>query len=71
MFVRRVIVHDDMHLQIRGHSLVNLSQEIQIFLMAVTSPTVGDHFAIRRIRGSEQRGGAMPSIIVSHPLHVA
>jgi hypothetical protein len=40
-------------------------------LITVVRLALGDNRAIEQIEGSEQRGGVMTIIIVSHPLQVA
>ena len=71
MFVRGVVVNDQVHLQVLGHVLLDLSEEIQIFLMPVPLATLREHFAVGRIQGGKQRGGPVTSIIVGHSLDVA
>ena len=70
MFVRGVIIHDDVHLQVLRDVLFNLPEKTQIFLMPVTRSTFREHFAVRRVQCGEQRGGSVASIIVSHSFDI-
>jgi hypothetical protein len=65
MFVRGVIIHDDVHLQVLRDVLFNLPDKTQIFLVPVTRSTFREHFAVRRVQCGEQRGGSVASIILS------
>ena len=70
MFVRRVIVHDDIRVQLAWHVLLDLPQKIEILLMLVTLPAFCHHFALRRVRRRKQRRSAMASVVVRHALDV-
>jgi hypothetical protein len=69
-FVRGVIIHDDVHLQVLRDVLFNLPEKTQIFLMPVTRSTFREHFAVRRIQRGKQRSGSVASIIVGHSFDI-
>ena len=59
MFVRGVIIHDDVHLQVLGYVLFNLPEKTQIFLMPVVLSTFREHFAVCRVQCGKQRGSSV------------
>ena len=69
--MRGVVVHDDVHLQGFRHVFLDLSEEVQIFLMSVTLSALRQHFALGRVQRGKQGGGAMPSVVVGHTLDIA
>jgi len=50
MFVRGVIIHDDVHLQVLRDVLFQSPGENSDFLMPVTRSTFREHFAVRRVQ---------------------
>src|SRR5215470_15486462 len=70
MFVRSVIIRDEVHLQVLRYILLNLPEKTQILLVPVTRSTFREHFAACRVQCSKQRCGSVASIIVSHSLHI-
>ena len=70
MLVSDVVVHDEVHLQILWHVVVDLAEKAQIFLMPVVRPTAREHFAVRRVQRRKQRRGSVTPVIVRHALDV-
>lgn len=67
MLVCRVVVDDQMHIEIRGHCLVHMLEKRQEFLMPVARLTLGNDFTRCRIERREQSSGAMPDVIRRTP----
>jgi len=57
MFVRSVVVHNDMYIHGLGHVLLDLSEEPQVPLMPVALSALRDDFALRRVQCSKQCRG--------------
>jgi hypothetical protein len=70
MLVRGVIIHEDVHLQVLRHALLNLPEKTQILLMPVALSTFREHLAVRRVQRGKQRGGSVASIIVGHSFDI-
>lgn len=70
VIVGRVVVDDAVDIQFSGDRLINLAQERHEFLMPVTWLTPGEHRPINHIQCCEQRGGAVPLVVVSNPFDV-
>ena len=66
MFVCRVVVADDMNLLILGHGIVDLTQELQPFLMAVSLLALAIHLAIGDVQRGEQGGCAVALVVGRH-----
>ena len=69
MLVGAVVVHDQVHLQILGVGLLDLSEVTQEFLVTVAGLALGDHLPSGDIQGSRQ--GGRPGPIRSHPEEIA
>ena len=70
MLVCGVIIHDDVHLQVLRHVLLNLPEKAQILLMPVARSTFRKHFAVGRVQGGKQCRGSVTPIIMSHSFHI-
>jgi hypothetical protein len=46
MLVRRIVIDDDMHLQVGRHVLLELPQKLQVFLMPVMLPAPSDFYVL-------------------------
>lgn len=71
MLVRGVVIHDQMHLQILRHALIDVPQEGQILLMAVPSLALGEDFAVGDVQCSEQGGRAVAHVVMRDALDIA
>ena len=71
MFVRSVVVHNDVYIQGLGHVLLDLLQEPQVLLMAVALSALRDDFALRRVQGSKKCRGPVAQVIVGHSFDIA
>jgi hypothetical protein len=68
MLVGRIVVDDQMHLEVRGHCAVNMIQEGDEFLMPMTRLALGDDLASGGIQRGEQRRGAVSDVIMGDTL---
>src|SRR5882724_5870563 len=66
MFVRGIVVDDQMEIFFRRCDLIDDAQEFQPFLMAVPVIAHADYRAIESIHGSEQSGCPVPLVVVGH-----
>lgn len=64
VFVRGVIVHDQMQLKMLGRFAIDLFEKLQPFLMPVLALDGTDQASLKIIQRSEQGDGAMADIIV-------
>src|SRR5258708_28955975 len=71
MFVRPVVIHDHVDVQLCGHVLLNLSQEIQICLMLMALPALRNHRAFRRVQGRKECRRSVTPVIVRYALDIA
>src|SRR5271154_3616412 len=62
-FVSGVVVQNQMHLLLGGHSRVNDVQEMPEFLGPVTGITLTNDLACLDVQRRKERGGAVPLII--------
>jgi len=66
MFMRAVVVHDEMKIEFGGCLLIDFLEEPDELLMAMTRHTIADHFAVEHAEGGKEGGRAMALKIVSH-----
>jgi hypothetical protein len=66
-----VVVHHQMDIKVLGDIGVDLLEKPEKLLMAVAGLTPGQHLAGGDVQGGKERGGAVPHIVMGHPLHVA
>jgi len=59
-----VVIHDQMHVELRWHFLLQLVEKLYKFLAAMTRRTLTDDFAAENIKGCEQGGGAMALVVM-------
>ena len=71
MFVGGVIVDDKMHVEILGHTGIDVSQEGEELLMSVARLALGDDFTIGDIECRKQGGGAVTDVVVGDAFDVA
>ena len=62
----RIVIDDQMQIERLGRSAVDGAQEVQPFLMAMALHAASDHRAGRDIEGGEERGRAVPLVIMRH-----
>ena len=65
MFVSGVVVADDVNIKLSGHLAVDLAQEGQPLLMAMTPGGVSKYFAREIVEGSKQSDRSVAVVIVS------
>ena len=46
-------------------------EEFQKFLVAMARFALGDHRAVQHVKRGEQRGGAVPVVVVGYPLDIS
>ena len=66
--VGAVVVHDQMDVELRGHALIDGSQELQELATAMTPMQIADDLARSEVQCREQCGRAVAHIIMSAPL---
>src|ERR1019366_9224476 len=66
MLVRSVVVDDQVKIFFRRSDLINHAQELEPFLMTVPVIAHADDRTVKGIHGGEQRGGAIPFVVVGH-----
>ena len=71
MLVGGVVVDDEMDVERCGHVGVDVVQEGEEFLVAVTALTLRQYLAGGYIQGGKQGRGAVAHVFVRHPLKVA
>ena len=64
MFVRRVVIHDQMQLEVFRRFLVDFLEERQPLLMAVLALDATNQFALEIIQRREQRDRAVASVVM-------
>lgn len=70
VFVGRVVVDDQMHVELLGDSLVDATQELQELLMAMALFAVRHDAPRRNIQGREQRGRTVPNVVMRNAFDV-
>lgn len=71
MFVRGIVIDNEMDGQVVWHLGLNVAQKRQEFLMPVPPPTLTEHRAGGDVQGSEQSRGAMTHVVVRHPFDIS
>ena len=56
MFMRRVVVHDEMNIEVLGNRTIDVVQELDESFVPMTRQAPLDNFTSERIEGGEQRG---------------
>ena len=64
MFVRAIMVDDEMQIQLPRGGAIDCLQEPDKFLVPMARHTVADHRAVEHAEGGEHGGGAMALVIV-------
>ena len=64
VFVRRVVVHDELEFLLGRGLAVDRAQELQPFLMAVLFHAGADQLAVQRVQGGKQGGQALAFEVV-------
>jgi len=70
MLVSRVVVDDQMIVQLWGHRLVDALEKAEKLLMTVTRLALGKDRAAGNIKGGEQCCGAVADIVMGDAFHV-
>ncbi len=55
MFMSRIVVHDDMDVQLGRHIVINMVQEFEKLAMPVSGQAAFDHFSAKRIESGKER----------------
>ncbi len=71
VFVGGIVVDDKVKLFVGGRLVINETQELQPFLMAMTLHASGHHTAVEGVESGKQRGSSMPLVIVRHRMGTA
>ena len=66
MFVRAIIIDDQMEIEFGGSFGVDFLQETEKLLMPMARHAVSDHFAVEHAEGGKQRGRPMADVIMGH-----
>lgn len=70
VFVRGVVVDDEMQMQRRRHTGVEMPQEREELLVTMARLTLRDDLTAAHLKRGEQRRGAMPVIVVRDPFEI-
>ena len=71
MFVRAVIIDDQMHVEVLRDVQFDVPQEAQELLMPVARLALREHLAIGDVQSGKQSGGAVADVVVRDPFDVA
>ena len=71
VFVRRVVVHDQMHVQLPGNVVVDMPWKGQKLLVPMAAFALTERFPRGHVQRREQCGRAMSNIIVHDPFGMA
>lgn len=71
MFMRGIVIDDEMDRQVARHTGVDVAQEREKLLMAMPSPALADDRSGSHIQGGEQRRSAVTDIVMRDALHIA
>jgi hypothetical protein len=66
VFVRPIVVRDQMEIQSSGHLPVNLAQELEKLFVSMAGITGTNHRAVQDIEGGEQTRGSVAFVIMGH-----
>jgi len=66
MFVRAVIVHDEVQRRLAGKLIVEASQEFQKLLVPRAFVTLPHDFALQDLQIGKKRGGAVAFVVMGH-----
>jgi hypothetical protein len=66
VFVGGIVIDVKVRLFVGRRLVIDETQELQLFLMAMLLHASRDHTAIERGESGKQRGGSMPLVIVRH-----
>ena len=66
VFVRAIVVHDDVQLQIASELFVQSFKELQELLMPMPGVAMSNHFALRHLECGKQSRGAIALVVVGH-----
>lgn len=66
MFMRAIIIHDQMEIEFGGSCGVDFLQESDELLMPMARHAVSDHFAVEHAEGGKQRGRPMTDVVMGH-----
>ena len=71
VFMSRVIVHDNMEIKLRGHVGIDVAEELEELLMAVTLLALAHHLAGSDIESGKECRRAMAQIVVRIAFQIA
>jgi hypothetical protein len=67
VLMRRVVVHDQMNIELSRNGAIDMLQEFDELFMSVTGQAALDDFPRERVEGGEQRRGPVSSVVVRLP----
>ena len=70
VFVSAVVVDDQMHIEIRCYTLVNVVEETKKLLVSMPTAALRDHVASCHIQCSKNRHRAVPYVVVRHAFDI-
>jgi hypothetical protein len=65
MLMRRIVIHDDVHVELRRHAVLDAVQELQELRVPMTRQTAFDHPSGQRVERREQRRYSITDVVVS------
>jgi hypothetical protein len=71
VFVRAVVIDDQMHVQLLGHFALDVTQESEELLVSMARLTLREHLAIGDIERRKEGGRTVTVVVVRHTLEVA
>lgn len=71
VFVRGVVVRDEVYFSVRWGLPVDEPKEAQPFLMPMLTPAGREHLPVQRVQRGKERGGAVSFVVVGHRLGAA
>ena len=71
MLVRRIVVDDEVRVETRRNRGIDVLQEAQKLLVAMTLPTLRDHLTIGDVESGEQGRRPVPDLVVGYALSVS
>src|SRR3989339_1550247 len=67
----RIVVNDQVHIELLRDILLNVLQELQELLVPMPPLALRDHLATGNVQGGKECRCAMPYVVVSHTFDIA
>ena len=71
VFVRAVVIDDEMQIQVRRHGLINMPEKAQKLLMPMARLALSEHGTFGDIECGEQRGRAVTIVVMRDALEIS